>query len=938
MPSRHLKAALMASSVLVAAGGVAHAQAAEGEVDTIVVTGSRLQSGFQTPTPVTVVGGDSFVQRAPTTVSEVVNELPAFRQSATNSQSQRSNGNGGQNRVDLRGLGQSRTLVLIDGRRFTPTNIGGTVDINMIPTPLVERVEVVTGGASAAYGSDAVSGVVNFILKERIDGIQGSAQYGEAEEGDFVEPAYSLATDFHFAGDRGRVIIGGDWSDNQGVHKIYSRDWGRLLPGLVSFGALPGRGSLPAQGLATGVVFSTQFDGSVVNAGPLKGTAFGPGGVPFQVQYGQVYSNQMIGGVNPAPDSSPFAGWKLVAPHKRKTALVRGTYDLTDNTSAFLEYSYSALDAYTTTNFHQSPSIIVPITNPFIPAATRAEMIRTGQTQLNVGRYDTEVGGLQFLAINKTHRFVGGIKGNIFGDWQWDIYAQHGVTNTDSYVLSNHNQSNWLAATYVVAGPNGQPICGPVATNPNLTGANAARIPNIDPGCVPFNIFGRDSASEAAVAYIKRVSNNVNQYKQDVIAANLAGEPFSTWAGPVAMAAGIEHRRESAFSEADEAGKREVYLSNNGTTYSGEVQVTEGYLEAGVPLARDASFARTLDLNGAVRRTHYSTSGWVMTWKAGLTWEPTDFLRLRGTRSRDIRAANITELFSPGGLGTQSTFVNPVTGQTGPLFTRGGGNPDLTPEKADSLTLGAVFQPGGALRGFRASLDYYDVKIKDVIASVSAPDIARRCADGLQQYCALITFDPTVQLGISLIRTSPANLNLLRTRGFDLELAYRVPLESFGVPGRLEIRSLSTKVMELSTDDGVTFIDRAGTGALGGVPGFTSNLNITYGVGRFTNAFMFRYTSTIRGDAGLIGPDEPGYSPSLPNSINSNRFPGVVYLNWSAQYDLLTGDRRTLQIYGLINNVMDRDPPRTALAAFSFGGNPYDIVGRAFRAGVRFKF
>ncbi len=936
MNNKKLRTLLLASSILMTAAGTAYAQEA-GQVEEIVVTGSRLQAaGFQAPTPVTVVSGAALTSRAPSTIAEVVNELPSFRQSATNTQNQRGNGNGGQNRVDLRGLGAERTLVLVDGRRHVPTNLSGTLDINLIPTPLVERIEVVTGGASAAYGSDAVSGVVNFILKDRMTGVQGTVQYGVSERGDNREPTISLATGKSFFNDRLHIVMGGDYSDNKGVGTLYTRDWGRKQPALVAFGTA--RGALPAQGLLENVTYSQQSDGGLINAGPLRGIAFGVNGAPFNFVFGQVYSNLMFGGPDNSPDANPFGNWKIAAPHKRYTGLIKSTFDINDTTSAFFEYGYAKQASAGLSSYHQGASLVILNTNPFIPADVKAQMLARGLDRITVGRYETQLGGYQLLAKTGTNRFTAGIKGEFFGDWKWDAYFEHGQTDGNQKVRSNIFEGNYLASIYAVTGPNGAPVCGPVATNPNLTGANAVRISQIQPGCVPFNIFGRESPSQAAKDYITYRSNNETQYKQDVIAGNISGEPVSTWAGPVSVALGLEHRKESAYSRADPFGQQVVALSNNGNTYSGKIEVTEGYAEIGVPLAKDMAWAKAIDLNAAIRRTHYSTSGDVTTWKVGVTYEPTDFLRLRGTRSRDIRAGNITELFQTQSFGITASFLNPINGRTGAINTIGGGNPNLTPEIADTLTVGAVFQPHwGLTQGLRVSLDYYKVDISDVIASVAAADIARRCAQGLQDYCALIVFDTNAPSGISTISSTPANLNRLRTSGLDLEIAYRVPLELINLPGKLDIRSLTTWVDDLTTIDAVSDVDRSGSGALGGVPSYTSNLAFTYGVGRFSNTLTAKYTSEIRGDATLIGPDSASYNPALTNSINKNVFPAMVYWNWSGQYDLKTGEQ-SLQLFANVNNLFNKDPASLAIIAFASGGNPYDVIGRTYKVGLRFKF
>ena len=199
----------------------------------------------------------------------------------------------------------------------------------------------------------------------------------------------------------------------------------------------------------------------------------------------------------------------------------------------------------------------------------------------------------------------------------------------------------------------------------------------------------------------------------------------------------------------------------------------------------------------------------------------------------------------------------------------------------------------------------------------------------------MVDFDDGA-FGIRQVRMQPANLNQLRTQGLDVEVAYRIPLERLGLPGRLDLRAFTTRVWELRTIDAVSRIDRAGAGT--GVPAWVSNLTLSYQLGPVTSALQFRHNSRFKGDASLIGPDEAGYSPTLSNSTNKNSYPSMVYVNWTGQVELLQSDARRLQLYAVANNLMDRDPPATAIIGLINGGNPYDLVGRSFKVGLRFKY
>ena len=916
---------LFLTTTLLTVGMSAHAQTAEQtEIAEVVVSGSHLRvNGFESPTPVTAFDTDLLQNRGATTIHEAVNILPMMRQTLTNTQTQRNNGNGGQNGVDLRGLGTDRNLLLIDGRRVVS---GG--DLNMIPTPMIERVDIVTGGASAAYGSDAVSGVVNFITKDKMEGIDASAQYRRSTHGDSEEPSFSLVAGTTILDGKGRFIIGGDYSDNGGMKSIYSRKWYSDEVGLITYGS--NRGNLPSRALVSNVTYSTQSAGGLVLSGPLKGTAFGPGGTPYQMQYGTVYSNLMVGGTGNY-GGNPFGNWVVEAPHKRNTFLGKFTYDINDDLAAYLEYrtGRNAMQGFNT--FHQNTGYIISIDNPYIPAATRAAMVANGLTTLNIGRYETSLGGYRSDFRYTTNQQTAGLRGKLGGDWTWDVSYSRGARRAKQDIPTNILEANYLAAAYVVKDASGKPVCGDINTNPNLT---AARRLQVTPGCVPFNYFGPDTISDAAKDYISFNSYSDQRENLQDIQASITGTPFNTWAGPVSVAAGLERRIEDLVVGVDAIN--EAYGENRPTLSNipseipyVERTVKEGYFEAGVPLYK------TLNANAAVRLTDYSTSGRVTTWKGGLTFEPVDGLRLRGARSRDIRAPSLVQLFQTTTQGVAASFVNPVTGLSGPLYTQSGGNPNLVPETANSWTGGVVYSPSW-FPGFTTSIDYFNVKVKDAIDTVTPANIAEFCARGLQQYCALMGTEP--QTGGLLIRSIPANLNELNTSGLDLEFAYNRPVDLFGVSGNFSARLLTTWVNHLTTTDAFGPIDRAGSGGGGGIPEWSGNLNLSYNTEKLNSNVQFRFFNSLLADATLIGPGQSGYDPSLPNSINKNVYPGIVYVDWAESYKIINREDLSFDAFFSINNVTDKKPPYGALIAFVAGGDPYDVIGRVVKVGFRFHY
>ncbi len=893
----------------------------------IVVTGTRLQaSGFSAPTPTTVLGVAAISQRAPASISEVINRLPAVRNSVSTSANQRMFG-GGTSPVDLRGLGAVRTLTLVDGNRFIPTLENGTVDTSLIPVNLIERIDIVTGGASAAYGSDAVAGVVNFVLAKRLQGVRATAQAGITEQGDGQSYVLGLAAGTSFANDRGHIIAGIDYADNKGVGPLTERAFGRRLPGQISYGAGRPAGT-PALGFVTDVNYSGQTPGGLITSGPLRGTAFGPGGVPYDFDYGTIYSNLMVGGSNPG---GAVFHWPLLTPIQRVAGLVRAEYELTDNITLFAMGNYGRTKANTFTGFNQS-TFTISRDNPFMPEEIYDRMVALDLATISVGRLLTENGGVPQQNTFKTWQALGGLSGELGGGWSWDVTYQHGKSDNRFFFPSQIVPANYRAAVNAVRDANDNIVCGPIATNPNLTPAQRLQV---QPGCVPIDIFGQGSPSPEALAYVGTVAFHDWTNTRNLFQANLRGSPFATWAGDVQIAVGGEYRKDKLDATSDSLSIAAITAAGNYGEYSGSVTVKEAYAEVGVPLAVDAPFARSLDVNGAVRHTDYSTSGSVTTWKVGLTWEPVDAIRLRGTMSRDIRAPNLSELYAYVGPGISvASTINPFNNQTGALSTSSNGNPDLKPEVARTKTFGVVFEPDWeGLRGLRLSADYYDIDVRGLITSVGGTQVIARCFAGETIYCPQIEFDNST-FGIANVRQLSYNLNRMRAQGIDFELAFRLPVpESFG---QIDLRALATRVLHLKNFDRGVIIERAGSLSNGGLPKWVASADLTYSKGGFATTLSGRYTSAAINDVTRIGPDDSDYSPTLPNSINYNRFPAVVYFDLNLQQRITVG-ASSMTLFGVVENLFDKQPPVYAATGI-LNGSPYDLLGRRFKVGARLQF
>src|SRR5690606_37950780 len=447
-------------------------------------------------------------------------ETPAFQSSSNPQTTGVRSVAPGANFADLRGLGSTRTLVLVDGRRFPPqinALEGYQVDLNQVPSLLVDRVEVVTGGASAQWGSDAVAGVVNLILKKDFHGIQAVAQYGISEEGDNEEYRLGALYGLPFAGGRGHFELAADYVKNGGVGDVYTRDWGRKAYQLVTN---PAVGATPANLILPDVQFASVTPGGLVNNTALRGTQFGPGGAILPFTYGDyVGSTTMVGGsntgynINTGADSTPAL--------ERVAAYGRASYEFSPAFVAALEYSHAWTRGGGMTLPARDTAIRIGLDNAFLPEEVYDLMVTNNIQSFNLGRMSYDIGVAESDVTNTTDRVVVSFSGDLSdnGDWRWDGYYQYGKNVNEQTVLRNRIRSRFaLAADAVYDGA--EIVCRSSLTNP---GNN----------CVPINLFGEGSPSAQAIDYVTGTTQGSTNYEQHVAALNLAGNPFSTWAGPV---------------------------------------------------------------------------------------------------------------------------------------------------------------------------------------------------------------------------------------------------------------------------------------------------------------------------------------------------------------------------------------------------------------------
>ncbi len=927
--SKAARTALFVSvSMIPLYGALAADQAAKSgdneELEQIFVSASRVErEGFEAPTPVTIVGREQITEAAAPYLADYLSSLPAFGAAMSNKNPtpNLSGGNTGLSLVNLRNLGVERTLVLFNGQRVVSANIiNSGVDLNLIPTALVSRVDVVTGGASASWGSDAISGVVNVILNKKFSGLEVSTEGSMTTYGDAANYKIDLAGGHEFAGGRGHAIGSITWSETPGFTATGARSWytGRTLMVNPAYTATNSEPRLIARNAGIG----TGTQGGVITSGPLKGTQFvGPKGTPVPFDFG-ILSGTMSTG--PDADYSMGKTIDLAQPLWRGSVFGYSSYDITDDITASFEINYSTVGGknHSTPNY-QLNNLVIQQDNAFLDPSIKARMQALGLTSFTMGTSAMNMDIPSAISWRKLVRTVVSLDGKFGDGWSWSAYYQRGRSQAKSIGENITHVARRNAAQDAVLASNGQIVC---RVN------NDAITTNDMPGCSPLNVFGVGVPSRSALDY----TSGLDTYQlirnwQNVEAVSVRGEPFSTWAGPVSLAMGIENRAEKAHGISDALSQANAFFGGNPKGFDGKYNVKEGFAETVVPLAKDAPWARALDFNGALRLTDYSNSGFVTTWKAGVTYQITDEYRFRATRSRDIRAPNMDNLFQAGSVRISVQF-DPFTGATPTAFFNTMGNPNLKPEKADTWSAGAVFSPSW-LSGFQASVDWYSINIKDAIFTTGAAQVVDSCFKGVAIFCKQLQRDKNGAL--FQVDLYPENIAAAKTSGIDFETSYSFPIG----PGTLRTRLMGTYYLEQSSVQNGVYLDNNGaiggdTGGPAGYPKLRGTVAATYD--------MDAISATLQ--ARVIGSAKLNNNWG-PKDIDNNHVPGVVYLDLRASYSfpLLGADGR---IYISVDDLMDKDPPIvpiTATSALPFYNATtnralYDAIGRTVHIGVRAKF
>jgi iron complex outermembrane receptor protein len=912
-------------------------QPAPTPLTSVTVTGSRvIKNGDSSPSPMTVMNTDDLLTAKPgATLAEALNTLPVFagsRGSASNPTTAGSaaGGSGSANQLNLRNIGATRTLVLMDGKRVPPTLYNGAVDVDLIPQLFVDRVDIVTGGVSAVYGSDAMTGVVNYVIDRKFNGIKADASYGVAGQGDAAKSNLGLAWGTQLAPGL-HVEAGIEHRKEDGIDRRSDRDW------LNQVGVTGAGTTANPYVLQTNLRQKAFPFGGLITSGALAGKVFKENGVlsPFVAGTPTGTAAIEIGGDGGYWDSG------LLSRLEGNQLFGRADYDVSKNARVYLQVSGNLK---TNTNFaetNQLNGVSLRRTNAFLPAQYQA-LIPASQATFAFSKFMGDIPRVEAESDSKQWVVTTGLEGK-FDGVKTNVDYTHGIAKLDTTMSNVINRQKLSAALdAVVSG--GKTVCAITVTNPGLAD-----------DCVPLNVFGPNAASAQANDYITDDIKFGSKTVMDGISAQATGSPFDNWAGPVNTALSGEWRKTS-FSSSSSARPTDLVnctgLSLNcaaGTTRTEFVfgespmavsqRVWEVAGEVDVPLIKDAPFARKLDFNGAARYTSYDTSGNYVTWKAGLDWNVVDALRLRATRSRDIRAPTLYDLFAPQSqVNVRPTDTLTGTSPTVPQIDQS--NPNLTAEIGNTTTVGIVWK---AMPKLSFALDAYRIRISDAITTLSGSTVAFQtaCYDsgGTSPYCALQQrpngfADRSAANAVTTWINRSVNISEIETMGLDFETNYS---------GKLFDRNMSLRVLTAwqphvyYRQPGIPTLDQ------GGVAFGAGGMAATPAV-RVSAYFRFRPMDDLTVDVSQRWRSAMKLSgdPAEVWVNNHIRSFGTTGLNFAYKFGMGSGDA---QLYLNVENLFDTQAPIGAFEGngtraglrdgFSLGDDPR---GRYFTVGVRTLF
>jgi outer membrane receptor protein involved in Fe transport len=998
----------------------AQGASAQGTSNAIVVTGSRIRRpNLESSVPVTSVGGEEFFQTGQTAIGDVLNELPALRSTFSQSNSTRFLGTGGLNILDLRGLGTQRTLVLQNGRRHVAADIlnnAVSVDVNQIPTDLIERVDVVTGGSSAIYGSDAIAGVVNFILKRDFEGIQLRGQGGISQHGDAGQYYVSALAGTNFADGRGNVAVNVEYAHQADWYASQRKEY-RNVNGFV------GVDSDPAACNASGGPVGCAVNGSDGNPDnifvhDIRSTLYSNGGTFLGCcdpsgNYYQPYlfdaggnlapqiSNQLIGNTSVA---SALGGngnnfregnqFGFSPQLDRISVNLLGHFTISDAFEPFIEAKYVRTKSLSNASgpFFISGSVTGDVRerprldNPFLGTQARQFLANYYGTNAGTKRFFMQenvldLGSREERATRETFRIVGGVRGKFNDDWGYEVSANYGRFKEDTLLTGNVNIQRFLLAFDAARNPaTGQIQCrsqfDPTAARAYTAGGNDAAYANQTlaadvAACVPINLFGPGNVTQSARDYILQSTTSFGKITQLDFSGFINGDLsqlFELPGGPIGFAIGAEYRRETNYFTEDPLVQTGITFYNAIPTFDPpSFAVKEAFGEIRVPLLKNMPFFHELTFDAAGRVASYKgKTGTVFAWNAGAEWSPVSDLRFRAQYAKSVRAPNLGELFTPFGQNFAPPPSDPCSAESvtatsnrqanclaagvpagysflfkSSLPFLSGGNADLKAETSKSLTVGGVLQPRW-VPGLSLSVDYYDITVNNVIANLSAQGILNQCYDEPSlnnPFCPLFQRfgaggGPNGEAPFSIIPNSlhvaPVNFAKLKTRGIDVEAAYR---------HKFDFGTLSTRVIYTRVLQNDNFLNPATPTVANqvllelGDPRDSFNWNVDFKSGPFSLGYQMRYIGKMAPGAIENVRSVQGRPAQNVDAFPFAFYPAVFYHDLRLQIDA----GKNYNFYIGVDNLTNRLPPY-GLTGAGAGSAIYNNIGRFVYSGFVAKF
>jgi iron complex outermembrane recepter protein len=934
-------------------------------LETVTVTGSRIRrEDYVSDSPTVTVNAAAMSESGSTAIEHLLNSLPQFVPSLTTTSN--NPGNGGQANIDLRGLGTQRNLVLLNGRRLPPSNPTGTVDVNIVPSALIENIEVVTGGASAVYGSDAIAGVTNFTLKRNFEGVALDSGYGRTALSDGDEWSGSFTLGSNFGEDRGNAVFSFQYTERDAIYQG-ARDFSRVTLDVRRNGNSPLGSSFTREGRLsrddtnsyTQAAMNTVFGRYGAAPGSVPFTqhiGFNQDGTLFTMGTGRAGSVANFRGDTGDPSFSD-AGYSynfappnaLSIPVKRWNLAGFANLALSDRAEAYVQTFFTTYDTQLTLAPVPADELTIPVTNPFI-GADLADLLASRPdptADLDFRQRMQGVGPRENHDKYDVYQLLAGLRGKFGSGLEWDVYAASS-SMTDTNVLNN--DISGVRLEQLLDSPDGgTSICAG--------------------GYNPF--AGPAGLSRECAEYVRAYFTNRTQLDSSIAEATIGGNAFSMPAGDARFSVGAGWREESYDFRPDLAVARGDLLGfNQQLPLRGGFHVTDVFGELYLPLLSGEALAKDLGFTLGARRSDHSLSGTANAFKVEGSWQPIDLMRVRASFQRAVRAPSISELFSPQNENFPSLLEDPCDNTSsarhfganadvahggngairslcieqgisaasidtyrfgnGQVRTTGGGNPNLREEQADTVTLGMVFD----FETIRASIDYYSIELNDAIFSIPAGEIVLLCYGFSGNNPGLDADDPACGAIDRLARSSrepvvPSqgtdNVSSLRTAGVDVQVDWGVGL---GRAGKLDLNLLGNWLQrwEIAYLPGLPVIDYRGTigdNVGGAFPDYKLLLNARWSLGNYGAGLRVQHLPAMENKYA-------SYDPFTTVGV-----PSITYLDANVSWRM--DDK--LELRAGVENLTDEMPPiYTAGVQMNTDPSTYDVLGRRYYLRANMKF